>query len=657
MTRPGLRVALAGILAALSLASPGCAFDDDAEPAGPLPAQGQPPAEQPGSGKADGAGEDGAAGRLEHLDHGTWTEPSGDGEQIYAVLRAWVDARVRNERFHKRVFVEVDAPYAGGAHMRTLYPAWFKSAHGAAHERWGTDAIELYLDGGPHGAKLEGTVHHRLRLQSDVDGDGTDEMVLTSWRPLHQVAGASAPPAATEDPWRPDLDSPVVPEATPAPARAWFAPFDDPGAQVMAEVDRVIAAQQADPAGRHTIHAAVFNINDPRIVDRLIAAHRAGVEVRLVTEATKLRPWRTWQTEDDRLLAAGVPLLGLRRAGRGAMHVKLALFDGSRLGTGSFNWEVGSSSENHENMLLSEHPSLLAAYAARFEAIAGSPLRPRAAANSASEPVAALFGPDEAPHRAMAELIDGAQTSVHVCMFTCKDVEFTEDGQPTSLFRKLIAAHQRGVDVLLLTDFGIAEASEYYGVLSEDDPMDEWLESEGIHVVRADNTFGRYASMHHKFVVVDGQVLVTGAYNWYYDSAYLNDEDMLILHDEALAARYTGEIIDLLRRYDPEFDAERWPAVELELTAERADTSWGDVVLVVGELPELGAWDPAQGLALRGQAWPRWSAKLRLPWGVRSEYKLVVRRSDGRLEWEPGDNRLLTAPSGSAGASLTIPPR
>lgn len=52
----------------------------------------------------------------------------------------------------------------------------------------------------------------------------------------------------------------------------------------------------------------------------MIAAHQTGVEVRLITEASKFSPVAYWQTEDDRLLAAGVPLLGVGRMGNGAMH-------------------------------------------------------------------------------------------------------------------------------------------------------------------------------------------------------------------------------------------------------------------------------------------------------------------------------------------------
>ena len=580
---------------------------------------------------------------LSAVGSGTWKDEVEEGEEDPGIVRAWVDGKVANRRFHKRVLVEVAAPYEGGAVMRTLHPADFETDLGDGYERWGTSAIEVYPEGGPHGRKLSGPVLYRLRMQEDPDGSGHERMVVTPWATLLGEGAAWAP---SDEAWAPGWSSPAQGEGLLDRPRVWFTPFDDAGAAVVDEIDAVIAARQAEPDGRHTLHAAIFNINDPRIADRLIAAHRAGVEVRLITEASKLSPVRTWQTEDDRLLSAGVPLLGVGRPGRGAMHDKFVLFDGRRLATGSFNWEVGSSTENHENMLLTDRPDLVAAYARRFEVLAGQVQGDRRWANDPAAEVSVSFAPDEAPHRIMGRLIDEAESTIHSAMFTCKDVEYEEDGRQTSLFAKLGAAVARGVDVRVITDFGIAEASEYYGRISEDDPKDEELEALGVHVVRADNTFGRYASMHHKLTVLDGEVAVTGAFNWYWDAAYLNDEDQLVWRDAGVAADFLGELAELTRRYDESWDPAEWPHVALTFAVEHGGTEWGDEVLLVGDLPELGAWDPAAGIELDSTDWPVWRGTAKLPAGVRVEYKPVVRDKNGRVTWAAGGNRPLRVPTG-----------
>lgn len=571
-----------------------------------------------------------AAWLLSIEDTGTWTDAAHTD-----VVYAWVDVRVANVRYHKRVLIDVIAPYDDGVVMRTLLPAHYKAALGDGTERWGSDAVELYPQAGPGGRALAGPVAARARIQYDADGDGKDEMLATPWQALY---GAGELVLPDRDPFA-GLRSPVRP-AGPESARVLFAPFDDPGRAVIDELDAITARQLANPDERHTIHAAVFNINDPEITARLIEAHQAGVEVRLVIDGRKFRPWYGWHTGDDQLLAAGVPVLGVKYPGTGAMHTKLALFDGERIATGSFNWEWGARHENHENMVVSADPELIAAYARRFEMLAGGVQLPRAHAIERLS-----FAPDEQPHRIAGELIDAATTELFVAMFTAKDIAYVEHGAPTSLLTKLAQAAARGVDVRVVVDHGIHEASEYHGIVTPDDPSDEWLEAQGVHVIRADNRFGPYASMHHKFVIADRQLVVTGAFNWYHDAAFVNDEDQLVVRDEHLVARFIGEANDLSRRYDPQYDPADWPHVELEIAAHHAGTHWGDGLRLVGELPALGGWSPASGVVLDPAGWPAWRATVTLPIGTRFSYKLVVVDAAGRAHWQPGPNRDFTVPT------------
>ena len=569
---------------------------------------------------------------------GSWAEARADE---HALVRAWVDARVANLRYDKRVFVEVFAPYEGGSAHRTLHEATYRSTEADGHERWGTDEIEIYPEGGPHGAHLAGPVLYRLSMQHRVDG--VDAMVRTAWQPLYGEGERVEPGAGAFD------VAPLTalhPLASPAEPEVLFAPFDDPGRRVVHEIDALIEAQEREPGARHTLHAAVFNVYDPEIVDRLIAAHRAGVEVRLLIDGRKLRPWMAWHQGDDRLLAAGVPVLGVMRPDGGAMHDKIAIFDGRRVMTGSMNWEPGARHANHENVLVLEDPELVAAYAARVHAIAGGVLGPRLHAADPAAPMSVSFAPDEAPTAIMGDLIDAATSSVHVAMFTNKDIVYWRGGQQTSLFERMAAAVDRGVEVTAVIDHGIHEASEYYGRVSEDDPSDERLESLGVHVVRADNVFGPYASMHHKFAVIDRRILVTGAFNWYHDAAYRNDEDMLVVRDTSLAERFEAEFVDLLHRYDPAFDPAAWPAANLRVEFANDRTVWGDRVVLVGDLPALGGWDPERGVSLDASTWPLWSAELELPRGVRANFKLVTIDAAGIAHWEPGENRTLTATDG-----------
>ncbi|GAA3342516.1 hypothetical protein GCM10020358_37750 [Amorphoplanes nipponensis] len=75
-----------------------------------------------------------------------------------------------------------------------------------------------------------------------------------------------------------------------------------------------------------------------------------------------------------------------------------------------------------------------------------------------------------------------------------------------------------------------------------------------------------------------------------------------------------------------------------------AQTTWGQQVLVVGDVPALGGWDPARGLALDASGYPVWSGGTGLPPGTAVAYKYVLRNSDGSVTWEGGANRTTVTP-------------
>lgn len=111
---------------------------------------------------------------------------------------------------------------------------------------------------------------------------------------------------------------------------------------------------------------------------------------------------------------------------------------------------------------------------------------------------------------------------------------------------------------------------------------------------------------------------------------------------------------DLLRRYDPAFEASAWSRVTVRFAVKHAGTAWGDELAIVGELPQLGVWKPAQGLALSGSSWPLWQGAVQLPAGVRPQYKAVTRHAGGQVSWQAGANRHLEVPTNAAAAQVSF---
>ena len=149
----------------------------------------------------------------------------------------------------------------------------------------------------------------------------------------------------------------------PAPAvggsvhsEAYFSPHDD-------GVGRIV---RLFGEARQSADVCVFTITDDRIADALLAAHRRGVRLRVVTDDQKAGDLGS---DVERLRAAGVAVRVDRTPFH--MHHKYAVFDGRRLLNGSYNWTRGAARDNEENIVVTDDPALVAAFTRAFEQLWG----------------------------------------------------------------------------------------------------------------------------------------------------------------------------------------------------------------------------------------------------------------------------------------------
>lgn len=106
------------------------------------------------------------------------------------------------------------------------------------------------------------------------------------------------------------------------------------------------------------------------------------------------------------------------------------------------------------------------------------------------------------------------------------------------LFDELIKCCHKGVSVnLLLLDDAINWM--YYA------PDFNVLKDAGanIRIVSRD-----YGMLHHKFCVIDQQLIITGSYNWTYYAETRNIENIVIIDDTLLATSYLGEFDAILAK-------------------------------------------------------------------------------------------------------------
>jgi phosphatidylserine/phosphatidylglycerophosphate/cardiolipin synthase-like enzyme len=272
---------------------------------------------------------------------------------------------------------------------------------------------------------------------------------------------------------------------------------------------------------RVSVDVAVYDFNLWSLRDALIAAQRRGVQVRMVTESDNMD-----EPEIQELKDAGIEVLGDRR--EGLMHDKFAVIDRQEVWTGSTNFTVGSVYQNDNNLIRIRSSRLADDYTTEFEEMfvddqfgPGSPANtpyPKLTVDGTSLEV--YFSPDDGALTHLVGLVDNARESVYFLAYS-----FTSN----ELAQAMIARAKDGVSVA-----GVFEESQYR---SNTGTEYDNLRTVGLDV-RLD---GNPHDMHHKVIIIDEQIVITGSYNFSASAEERNDENVLIIFNPQIAAQYLQE--------------------------------------------------------------------------------------------------------------------
>ena len=115
--------------------------------------------------------------------------------------------------------------------------------------------------------------------------------------------------------------------------------------------------------------------------------------------------------------------------------------------------------------------------------------------------------------------LDEAEKSIYIAMYS-----FTDD----ELAAAVLEAYRREVDVRVILEDG--KKNENGGEYNS-------LHDSGIAIKLA--TTG--SLFHHKFVVIDGSLTITGSYNWSNNADKNNFENVVFISCEAIAEVYVGK--------------------------------------------------------------------------------------------------------------------
>jgi len=276
-------------------------------------------------------------------------------------------------------------------------------------------------------------------------------------------------------------------------------------------------------AARRSVDVALYEYNLDSVADALVRATRRGVRVRAALDRENLQKpaMARWA---GRIETAGATVTWERS--EAFMHSKFVIVDERVVWTGSWNATTNDTYRNNNNLLRITAPAIVANYRAEFANFAADRFgaakgiatpNPRASLGAAS--VATFFTPRDPATGPIVAQIERARRSVEFLAFS-----FTTDAVADAMIRR----HAAGVAVR-----GVIERRNATGSGSEF----ARLQAAGV-AVHAD---GNCYTMHHKVIIVDGRVVIAGSYNFTGRAEQVNDENMLIVDDPALARAYQQE--------------------------------------------------------------------------------------------------------------------
>ncbi len=320
------------------------------------------------------------------------------------------------------------------------------------------------------------------------------------------------------------LATPLQPTITSAPSADWLQVyFTDPASPRAKEYvggpDEALAA--AMHQARLSLDVAVYSLNLWSLRDALLAAHRRGVNVRIVMESDNMD-----SDEAQVLIAAGIPILGDRR--EGLMHDKFVVIDRQEVWTGSLNFTTGGAYKDDNNLVRIRSVKVAQDYTTEFdEMFVDDKFGPATVADTPypnltvdGTPLEIYYSPDDGVAARLVALIQAAQESLYFLAFS-----FTSNDLGAAVMERAEA----GVTVAGVMDAGQVNSNQG----TEYDPFRQ----AGLDI-RLD---GNPGLMHHKLFIIDRNIVITGSYNFSASAEERNDENVVIIFNPDIAAQYLAE--------------------------------------------------------------------------------------------------------------------
>ena len=299
--------------------------------------------------------------------------------------------------------------------------------------------------------------------------------------------------------------------------------FTDPASPLSAQATGGVDGPlvKAIAAARMSIDVAAYSISLNSVRFALINAHDRGVQVRMVMESTNMD-----RSDPQALIEAGIPIVG--DESQGLMHDKFIIIDRSEVWLGSMNFTDSGAYDDNNNLIRIRSTKIAENYMTEFEEMFTDGLfGPEIRANTPNPTIIIdgtrvdnFYSPDDGVLNSLAGVLNSAEESIYFLAYSFTSNDLGD-----------IVREKHAAD---LTVQGVMEEEQVNS--NQGTEYDPFKQAEVD--VRMDGIEGQ---MHHKLFIIDGKIVAFGSYNFSQSAEERNDENVLIVYNEAIAQEFIKE--------------------------------------------------------------------------------------------------------------------
>lgn len=261
--------------------------------------------------------------------------------------------------------------------------------------------------------------------------------------------------------------------------------------------DLTLTFLEAIKKTKNSIYLVMFGLSDPAVLGALNQQIQKQIPTTIYYDGAG--------SPNLRKMLPGGDIHPIRMSG--LMHQKILIIDEEMVFLGSANMTTPSL-RMHDNLVVGLSNKKIAKFLKERAPHSSGHLRTLVG----GQDVDLWLLPDPRGHvlTDLKKKIRAASRSIKIALFT-----FTHP----SLLEELIAAKKRGVDITIVVDM--------HSGLGASAKMVAALKKEGIQILLSQGV----QLLHHKFVYIDNQTLITGSANWTKAAFIKNSDCLIILHN------------------------------------------------------------------------------------------------------------------------------